>query len=245
VARISGKTVIMPAVLPGRHMHGFNAYITEPIEVSPTAHALDELNRHLRQDWLDAVGLASPLEQHADALRGQAGQTSRLAILKAQGLVATAYDELGSALQTTALLEAALHRADASVAASAWHSDALNAWAERSFAQRERDALAQNATLARDLPVRVSDGESVSDRDSLQSFVRDMALPVGAVAPDTPRAPSGPLAKDLDVQRGQAVPSELEASSPEQASDDAAWAAELAALEQSLLSIAQQEGVDV
>jgi hypothetical protein len=224
VARISGKTVIMPAVLPGRQMQGFNAYITEPIEVSPTAHALDELNRYLRQDWLDAVGLGSSIDQRADALRAQAGQTSRLAILKAQGLVATAYDELGSALHTTALLEAALHRAQAPMAASAWQADALNAWAERSFEQRERDALLQDAQSERDFPVRVS--------DSTKSLTGE------AVASDAP------VANKTPVTRLKPVFEAGESSRSEQATDDADGKSELVALEQSLMAISQQERVD-
>ena len=231
VARISGKTVIMPAVLPGRHMHGFNAYITAPIEVSPTAHALDELNRQLRQDWLDAVGLGSPFGQHADVLQEQAGQNSRLAIMKAQGFVATAYDELGSALQTTALLEAALHGPSAPMAASGWHTDALNAWAERSFAQRERDALLQDVSSGGDLPVRVSDSLQSNEGETVVSEA------LVAVVEAVPNA--------MSVKGLKWIPPEHDNSVSDQGSDTADWAADLAALEQSLLVISNQEGGDL
>jgi hypothetical protein len=139
VARISGKTVIMPDVLPGRHMQGFNAYVTPPLETLPAADTLEQLNAHLRNDWLAAVSGPSP--QHGALGMSNAGSgTGRvLAGHRSAAWGGRAYDDLGAVVQATELLEAALRAASHVKTQDIYAADPLSAWAQRSFTLRQSD----------------------------------------------------------------------------------------------------------
>jgi hypothetical protein len=139
VARISGKTVIMPDVLPGRHMKGFNAYVTPHSETSPAADTLEQLNAQLRNDWLAAVsGPAS--HQGALGMSSADSVTGRvLAGHRSAAWGGRAYDDLGAVVQATELLEAALRAASQVKAQDIYAADPLSAWAQRSFTLRQSD----------------------------------------------------------------------------------------------------------
>ena len=137
VARISGKTVIMPDVLPGRHMQGFNAYVTPPLETSPAADTLEQLNAHLRNDWLAAVSGPAP-QQGALGMSNADSATGRvLAGHRSAAWGGRAYDDLGAAVQATELLEAALRAASQVKTQDIYAADPLSAWAQRSFTLRQ------------------------------------------------------------------------------------------------------------
>jgi hypothetical protein len=139
VARISGKTVIMPDVLPGRHMQGFNAYVTPPLETLPAADTLEQLNAHLRNDWLAAVSGPSP-QQGALGMSNAGSGTGRvLAGHRSAAWGGRAYDDLGAVVQATELLEAALRAASHVKTQDIYAADPLSAWAQRSFTLRQSD----------------------------------------------------------------------------------------------------------
>ena len=151
VARISGKTVLMPHVLPGRQMQGFNAYVTPPIEISPVADTLAQLNARLREDWLAAVSGSGLKEAFAAYQPSSTG--SLLAGHSTAAWGGRAYDDVRAAVQATDLLEAALQAASQVRAEDVYAADPLNAWAQRSFMLRQQEAQSSSTTPQPTAPV--------------------------------------------------------------------------------------------
>ncbi len=145
VARISGKTVILPAVLPGRQMQNFNAYVVPPFENSPAADTLAQLNASLREDWLAAISGSS---LKAPGLTPATSSTNNL--LGGHRTAAwggSAFDEMHAALKATDLLEAALKAASQVRSEDVYAADPLNAWAQRSFLVRQHEGQATEPPL--------------------------------------------------------------------------------------------------
>jgi hypothetical protein len=167
VARISGKTILMPSVLAQRGMHGFNGHVVmPPREPAPAAPpTLESLNASLRQAWLDA--LSSPVDSVGAA-------TLRSPLLgtvpgrQTAGVDSVAFDALGSPLDTSALLEAALQAARQSAREEVFGADPLSSWAQRSPAQRNRDGASVQTPAAPWVPAEDRSTPSATEDAPLQ-----------------------------------------------------------------------------
>ncbi|MBF0099053.1 MAG: hypothetical protein HQM05_17145 [Magnetococcales bacterium] len=155
-ACISGVSMILPGVLAGRSMQGFDGYITQQTSQNTAVsevNALDAFNARLAQEWSRQVEGGSTVDRFDAASKDLSSAMQRLSDSKIAAFASTVVDVPESPHNIAALLlDAALQKAQNQQQGEMFGTALLSNWAQSPSAVRSEPVRGNNAMQSQPEP---------------------------------------------------------------------------------------------